>query len=211
LQRLNVEVRRLWTAIDAETKDTEAAILKLDETSLPLATELKRRWQKRSAINTIHHHHLKRIAQLPGFTGVLSIGTRLCPIATPHLANPALCVADVPPPPAYQPNFATAGFHIPKPTLNPPVPHLLPSNGPATSIETRNYVTPVSSLPEPCFRPHPESATTVPEFVHGPPWQPNHAMVDPSSFYGHNNIFEPDSDEMEVDLANMTDFICLID
>jgi hypothetical protein len=36
-------------------------------------------------------------------------------------------------------------------------------------------------------------------------------MVDPSSFYGHNNIFEPDSDEMEVDLANMTDFICLID
>jgi hypothetical protein len=200
LQRLDVEVRRLFTAIDAETKDTEATILKLEQTCLTLAAELRRRWQKRSAINAIHQHHLKRIAELPGFTGVLSIGTRVCSIATPHPANPTPSVASIPHPlsaPASQPT------NIPKPTLNPSEPHLLSSNGATTSIETRNYL--AARLPE-LYIQHPEFTTTIPEFVRGPPWQPNHATIDPSSFYG-----EPDSDEIEADLVNMTEFICLID
>lgn len=173
---------------------------------MPLAAELRRRWQKRSAINAIHQHHLERVAELPGFTGVLSIGTRMRSIAIPHPADPTPFVASIPHPlsaPASQPS---AGFNIPEPTLNPSELHLPSSNRATTLIETRNYVALAASLPELYIHPHPEFTATIPEFARGPPWQPNHATIDPSSFYG-----EPDSDEIEADLVNMTEFICLID
>ena len=75
--RLNVEIRRLYTAIHDEANAVAIAIAKTDQTDPALAAELKRQWSKRSAVNAVHVRRLQRVAQLPGFSGVLLVGTRL--------------------------------------------------------------------------------------------------------------------------------------
>ena len=75
--RLNVEVRWLYTTIHDEANEVMIAIAQTDQTDPALAAELKRRWSKRSAVNTVHVRRLQHVAQLPGFSGVLSVGKRL--------------------------------------------------------------------------------------------------------------------------------------
>jgi hypothetical protein len=71
---LNVEGCRLYTAIHDEANEVTIAIAQTDQTDPALAAELKRQWSKHSAVNAVHVHRLQRVAQLPGFSGVLSVG-----------------------------------------------------------------------------------------------------------------------------------------
>ncbi|KIK32736.1 hypothetical protein CY34DRAFT_100864 [Suillus luteus UH-Slu-Lm8-n1] len=77
LTRLNVEIRRLRTAIHDEQAQTIAVIEDLHLSDPKLAQELRRRWRLRGAINAVHLHRLDQIECLTGFSGVRGIGVRL--------------------------------------------------------------------------------------------------------------------------------------
>lgn len=77
LQRLNIEVRRLRTAIRDETIEVTHALTRLSATSPPLATELQKWWTLRSQVNALNLVYLDRLADLPGFTGTRDEGVRL--------------------------------------------------------------------------------------------------------------------------------------
>lgn len=67
--RLNVEVRRLRTAILDEEKQISAVIEELVETDEFLAIELRRRHRSRSAVNRLHLDRLDRIQRKYGDVG----------------------------------------------------------------------------------------------------------------------------------------------
>ncbi|KAG2155231.1 uncharacterized protein EDB93DRAFT_1053701, partial [Suillus bovinus] len=69
IQRLNIEVRRLRTAIHDEKTKTIATIDQLLITNSLLAVELRRRWQARAAVNAVHLYQLDRIESQPAFSG----------------------------------------------------------------------------------------------------------------------------------------------
>ncbi|KAG1885348.1 uncharacterized protein F5891DRAFT_1201804 [Suillus fuscotomentosus] len=83
--RLNIEIRRLRTAIHDETIDTSAVIDELLVANPLLAAELKRQWRSRAAINAVHTYRLDQIERLFGFSGISGIGTRL---ANPAFSRP---------------------------------------------------------------------------------------------------------------------------
>lgn len=85
ITRLNVEVRRLRTAIHDETAKTSATINSLLVSDPLLSAELKHQWRLRAAINAVHSFRLDQIESLAGFSGIRGIGTRLNPTAHPTL------------------------------------------------------------------------------------------------------------------------------
>lgn len=74
--RLNVEIRRLRTAIHTEELQTTAVIEALLLSDPKLANELQRQWRSRVAINAVHSYRLDRIEALSGFSGVRGVGIR---------------------------------------------------------------------------------------------------------------------------------------
>ena len=74
LDRLNVEICRLWTFIQEETKHTEEVIEQLPMDDPLLAAELHHQWILRSAINGLHLQQLKRLQHEPYDTGSWDIG-----------------------------------------------------------------------------------------------------------------------------------------
>jgi len=77
ITRLNVEVRRLCTAIHDEDIQVSAVIQNLLISDPPLACELQRQWRLRAAVNAVHCYRLDCIENLPGFSGVGGVGVRL--------------------------------------------------------------------------------------------------------------------------------------
>ena len=76
IDRLNVEIRRLWTAIHDEAAQTSRVIGELSVGDPPLAAELRKRWALRSSVNGVHLSRLRRIQSMPGFLGDCSVGVR---------------------------------------------------------------------------------------------------------------------------------------
>lgn len=76
---LNIEMRRLRTAIHDEKLRTEASILSLTETQPFLAAELRHRWNLRAAVNNAHIQGLDGIEHTAGFTRFHGIGIRKGP------------------------------------------------------------------------------------------------------------------------------------
>jgi hypothetical protein len=74
--RLNVEIRRLRTAIHDEEKQISADIAQLSESDGLLTTELRHLHCSRSAINTLHIYRLDRIQRKYRITGQ-QVGARL--------------------------------------------------------------------------------------------------------------------------------------
>jgi hypothetical protein len=77
ITRLNVEVRRLRTAIHDEELRTSAVIQELLISDPQLGCELRRQWHSCAAINAVHSYRLDRIESLVGFSGVKGVGVRL--------------------------------------------------------------------------------------------------------------------------------------
>lgn len=77
IQRLNVEVRRLRTAIHDEQVNTIATIDRLLETDRTLAVELKSRYQARAAVNAVHLFRLDQLKSQHAFSGKWDISVRL--------------------------------------------------------------------------------------------------------------------------------------
>ncbi|TDL13893.1 hypothetical protein BD410DRAFT_694170, partial [Rickenella mellea] len=69
IEWLNVEVRRLRTAMRDEELEVKSVLEDLSSSSPFLAAELRKRWALRSMVNSIHKARLNRIAALPGFSG----------------------------------------------------------------------------------------------------------------------------------------------
>ncbi|KAF8120560.1 hypothetical protein EV363DRAFT_1094912, partial [Boletus edulis] len=59
--RLNVEVRRLYTAIHDEEIAVSTAIQNLTDSDHLLALEMRRWWKERAAVNSVHLHRLAQI------------------------------------------------------------------------------------------------------------------------------------------------------
>lgn len=79
VERLNIEVRRLRTAIHAEELQTSAVIDNLLLSDPRLAAELQRQWRLRAGVNAVHRYRLDRIESLAGFSGIRGIGVRMAP------------------------------------------------------------------------------------------------------------------------------------
>ncbi|KDQ49651.1 hypothetical protein JAAARDRAFT_63593 [Jaapia argillacea MUCL 33604] len=71
IQRLNIEMRRLRTAIHDEGQHTMAVIQQLQSANAPLAAEVERRWALRAAVNMLHIARLDCIESTTGFSGTL--------------------------------------------------------------------------------------------------------------------------------------------
>ncbi|EPQ50029.1 hypothetical protein GLOTRDRAFT_21641, partial [Gloeophyllum trabeum ATCC 11539] len=69
IARLNVEIRRLRTAIHDEQSHVAETLGRLTRDDLPLATELMKRWHLRLAVNKIHSQRLDRVEAWSGFSG----------------------------------------------------------------------------------------------------------------------------------------------
>ncbi|TDL17784.1 hypothetical protein BD410DRAFT_843337 [Rickenella mellea] len=87
IDRLNVEIRRLWTAIHDEAAQSSRVIGELSVSNPPLAAELRRRWALRSSVNGVHLSRLRRIQSMPGFSGNCSTGVRERGAHTEHLVS----------------------------------------------------------------------------------------------------------------------------
>ncbi|KAG0705573.1 hypothetical protein DFH29DRAFT_980829 [Suillus ampliporus] len=77
VERLNIEVRRLRTAIHAEELQTSAVIDDLLLSDLRLAAELQCQWCLCAGVNAVHHYRLDCIESLTGFSGIRGIGVRM--------------------------------------------------------------------------------------------------------------------------------------
>ncbi|KAG2744797.1 hypothetical protein P692DRAFT_201882787, partial [Suillus brevipes Sb2] len=77
ITRLNVEVRRLCTAIHDEELMMTDVVQELLISDPQLACELQRQHRSRAAINAVHRYRLTRTANLAGFSGVRGIGVRV--------------------------------------------------------------------------------------------------------------------------------------
>ncbi|KAG2117478.1 hypothetical protein DEU56DRAFT_698004, partial [Suillus clintonianus] len=69
IQRLNIEIRRLRTAIHDEELTVNATINSLLVSNKPVGLELQRQWRSRAAINAAHLFRLDRIMSQAGFSG----------------------------------------------------------------------------------------------------------------------------------------------
>ncbi|KAF7976603.1 hypothetical protein HWV62_6100 [Athelia sp. TMB] len=74
--RVNVEARRLRTAIRDEHMLYEERIIYLRTADALLAAELEARYATRRRVNALHSHKLDRLEALSGFTGIRGAGTR---------------------------------------------------------------------------------------------------------------------------------------
>jgi len=78
--RLNIEIRRLHTAVRDESEDVAGCIEELtcsdDTLDALLAEEIRRRWQLKSRINALHTNQLHTIEKTFGFSGVPGCGLR---------------------------------------------------------------------------------------------------------------------------------------
>ncbi|KAG1722924.1 uncharacterized protein EDB91DRAFT_1037898, partial [Suillus paluster] len=74
VSHLNIEIHRLCTFIHDEETDTSKVIEDLQSSNPLLASELRRQWRSRSAINMLHIFQLNQIEAIPGFSGVRGIG-----------------------------------------------------------------------------------------------------------------------------------------
>lgn len=90
ITRLNIEVRRLRTAIHDEELWTSAVIQELLISDPHLGRELQRQWRPRAAINAVHSYRLDCIESLEGFSGVAGVGVRLR-----HHAAGSSCNSDI--------------------------------------------------------------------------------------------------------------------
>ncbi|KAG2152785.1 hypothetical protein DEU56DRAFT_868810 [Suillus clintonianus] len=77
ITRLNVEVRRLRTAIHDEELGVSDVMQELLVSDPHLACELQRQYRSRLAINAVHCYRLSRIEKLAGFSGAKGVGVRL--------------------------------------------------------------------------------------------------------------------------------------
>ncbi|KAG2116141.1 hypothetical protein DEU56DRAFT_748433 [Suillus clintonianus] len=77
IQCLDIEVRHLCTAIHDEKIKTNTTKEQLLVANPPLAVELRRRWQARAAINTIHLYQLNQLESQLGFSGRRGVGVQL--------------------------------------------------------------------------------------------------------------------------------------
>ncbi|KAG2143103.1 hypothetical protein DEU56DRAFT_911034 [Suillus clintonianus] len=77
ITRLNVEVRRLRTAIHDEELGVSDVMQELLVSDPHLACELQRQYRSRLAINAVHCYWLSRIEKLAGFSGAKGVGVRL--------------------------------------------------------------------------------------------------------------------------------------
>ncbi|KAG6373647.1 hypothetical protein JVT61DRAFT_6310 [Boletus reticuloceps] len=87
--RLNVEIRRLRTAIHDEEEEVSRTIASMHEVQPLLAAELRRRHQTRAAVNAIHLYRLNLIEEQYGLARRGEIGTRatLTPTANGPVAQ----------------------------------------------------------------------------------------------------------------------------
>lgn len=76
IERLNIEVRRLDTAIHDEEVHMVGTIDRLSRSNPLLATELQRQWKLRSLVNEVHKVRLTEIKALPHFSGFHSVGVQ---------------------------------------------------------------------------------------------------------------------------------------
>ncbi|KDQ59628.1 hypothetical protein JAAARDRAFT_83843, partial [Jaapia argillacea MUCL 33604] len=67
IQRLNIEMCRLRTAMHDEAHHTRSVIKALSLTDSHLAAEIQRRWNLRQAVNSLHTVRLDRIELMAGF------------------------------------------------------------------------------------------------------------------------------------------------
>ncbi|KAG1877138.1 hypothetical protein C8R48DRAFT_591361, partial [Suillus tomentosus] len=85
--RLNIEIRRLRTAIHDEELHVTGTIHNLLISDPLLDSELKCQWHSRAAINAVHSSRLDQIASLTGFSGVNTIGVRFKPTTDDQVLN----------------------------------------------------------------------------------------------------------------------------
>ncbi|KAF7970980.1 hypothetical protein HWV62_22471 [Athelia sp. TMB] len=76
ITRVNVEVRRLRTAIHDEHLVYEDCITSLKLSDPLLAEELRARYATRRRVNALHSRKLNMLESLSGFTGIRGVGTR---------------------------------------------------------------------------------------------------------------------------------------
>ena len=74
---LNIEIQCLQTSIHDETTHTTQVISHLSLSNLPLATELRKRWQLHNSVNLLHTQHINAVEDSTSFTGLRGIGKRL--------------------------------------------------------------------------------------------------------------------------------------
>lgn len=74
--RLNIEIRRLATAIQDEHSFFRRKIAELQNSDPSLAYAIEQRWNHRNAVNQVHLRNLQKIQKLPGFSGTLMMGKR---------------------------------------------------------------------------------------------------------------------------------------
>ncbi|KAI9057832.1 hypothetical protein FKP32DRAFT_1615023 [Trametes sanguinea] len=77
VNRLNIEMRRLFTYLLDEHADYHTAVSACLATDAPLAHELRQRWRYQEVISTRTVRQLVRASNLPGFTGKLEGGHRI--------------------------------------------------------------------------------------------------------------------------------------
>lgn len=77
ITRLNVEIRRLRTAIHDEEKEVAETAANLRESEPLLAHELVRLHQSRAAVNAVHIHRLSLLRERFGLVEQTKIGTRM--------------------------------------------------------------------------------------------------------------------------------------
>jgi len=77
MDRLNVEIKRLRTAMCDEAFEYTNAIKATLEVDSALACELQHHWRLRNAIHTLHERRLLRVMSMSGFTGNKELGVRL--------------------------------------------------------------------------------------------------------------------------------------
>jgi hypothetical protein len=76
LTRVEVEVRRLRTAIHHEEEEVREAVKHLTEADPKLGVELQRQHRHRAAVNAIHIHRLNKIEASIGYAGRMGLGIR---------------------------------------------------------------------------------------------------------------------------------------
>ncbi|KAJ8579485.1 hypothetical protein M405DRAFT_870224 [Rhizopogon salebrosus TDB-379] len=77
IQRLNIEICRLCTAIRDEELTVNATIDALLISNRPVGLELQRQWRGRAAINAVHLFRLDQIMSQASFSGKRGLGTRI--------------------------------------------------------------------------------------------------------------------------------------
>ncbi|KAF8329665.1 hypothetical protein F5887DRAFT_843779, partial [Amanita rubescens] len=69
IARLNVEVQRLESFMQAESDKVATVLMALATNDPPLAAELRHRWKYRSSVNGIHRNRLAELRRMSYFTG----------------------------------------------------------------------------------------------------------------------------------------------